>query len=469
MNLLKLMGVSSLLAPTFISSVFAAELGGNLQASASNIINQPSIDGYRLDGCKVFGGECNGQAAESYCLTQGFTGVAAYSISEDFGFDTKTIGSEQICDGSLYMCGAYEQISCASTWNYQYITSVNPDTGANITRIEPRYVYEGEHTALLTMAEHDAATMSKVSQGFDDIYEFYQTNAGYTPWTHINYFDKLSIAEVESRWTMCGEGGYGCGFIGATGIEIISDGLTGNGNGLISLVKDKNQWSMTLAYELGRNFMPPTIANKLKYNGQDIGNITTGFAIYMGHTSVEKTGKTIAPAQVAVRNDIEEILNVIEQDVNLTFENTFLGSQSITVNGRNLGGADMMASVLWHFENKYGAVVYQNFWKEMTALNAPINSINDAANGFVVAMSLAVGEDVSAEFSSKWGWPELSADYRALLPATGCNTPSWNAQKAYNGGDIVVDNNNFWRAKWWSQNEKPGSVTWGAWESISGC
>lgn len=469
MNTLQLIGIGSLLLPGFMTTSIAAELGGTPQSKASHIINQPTIDGYRLDGCNIFGGECNGQAAENYCQTLGFQSSTAYTMSQDSGFDTKTIGSEQICDGSLYMCGAYEQISCSNVWNYQYITSVHPDTDAPITRIEPRFAHEGEHIALLTMDNHDSTTMAKVSQGFDDIYEFYQSNSGYTPWTHINYFGKLSIAEVESRWTMCGPGGYGCGFIGATGIEIISDGLSSSNNGLISLVENDNLWSMTLAYELGRNFMPPSIANKMKFGDQEIGNITTGFAIYMGHTSVEKTGKVITPEQVSVRNDIELIVDIIEQDANLNFANTFLNPQvSINANGRNLGAADMMASVMWHFENKYGAAVYQNFWKEMSAIDAPINSINDAANGFAVAMSLAVGEDVSAEFSSKWGWPELSDSYRALLPTAGCNA-SWDAQTVYNNGDVVSNKNSYWRAQWWTQGDRPGASIWGPWEFVSGC
>ncbi|WP_047391192.1 carbohydrate-binding protein [Chitinibacter sp. ZOR0017] len=41
--------------------------------------------------------------------------------------------------------------------------------------------------------------------------------------------------------------------------------------------------------------------------------------------------------------------------------------------------------------------------------------------------------------------------------------PTWDAGKVYNTGDLVSLDGAIYKAKWWTQNEKPGQA-WGAWE-----
>ncbi|WP_313885392.1 carbohydrate-binding protein [Clostridium beijerinckii] len=46
----------------------------------------------------------------------------------------------------------------------------------------------------------------------------------------------------------------------------------------------------------------------------------------------------------------------------------------------------------------------------------------------------------------------------------GTSYPAWDSSKAYVNGDIVSYNNNNYKAKWWTQGDKPGASD--VWELI---
>jgi len=51
-----------------------------------------------------------------------------------------------------------------------------------------------------------------------------------------------------------------------------------------------------------------------------------------------------------------------------------------------------------------------------------------------------------------------------------CPAPLWSPVEIYKKGDEVSYNGILWRAKWWTQNEIPGTTgEWGVWEQISVC
>ncbi|GAA3706259.1 carbohydrate-binding protein [Streptomyces tremellae] len=53
---------------------------------------------------------------------------------------------------------------------------------------------------------------------------------------------------------------------------------------------------------------------------------------------------------------------------------------------------------------------------------------------------------------------------------SGCAAAAWNAATAYTAGNEVSYGGHAWKAKWWTQNEKPGSTgEWGAWEDEGAC
>ncbi|MCF3961079.1 carbohydrate-binding protein [Streptomyces fuscigenes] len=53
---------------------------------------------------------------------------------------------------------------------------------------------------------------------------------------------------------------------------------------------------------------------------------------------------------------------------------------------------------------------------------------------------------------------------------SGCTAAAWNATTAYVAGNEVSYSGHAWKAKWWTQNEKPGSTgEWGAWQDEGSC
>ncbi|MFJ8826710.1 carbohydrate-binding protein [Streptomyces sp. NPDC102467] len=53
-------------------------------------------------------------------------------------------------------------------------------------------------------------------------------------------------------------------------------------------------------------------------------------------------------------------------------------------------------------------------------------------------------------------------------PATGC-TVQWSATAVYTAGNEVSYNGHNFKAKWWTQNEKPGAAEWGPWQDEGAC
>ena len=44
--------------------------------------------------------------------------------------------------------------------------------------------------------------------------------------------------------------------------------------------------------------------------------------------------------------------------------------------------------------------------------------------------------------------------------------PAWDPDKVYTGGEKVSYDGSVWKAKWWTQGDKPGSSQWGPWELV---
>ncbi len=47
--------------------------------------------------------------------------------------------------------------------------------------------------------------------------------------------------------------------------------------------------------------------------------------------------------------------------------------------------------------------------------------------------------------------------------------PAWAATSTYTGGAKVSYAGNVYEAKWWTQNNVPGSEAWGPWKLIGAC
>ncbi|WP_280518810.1 chitinase C-terminal domain-containing protein [Planobispora rosea] len=55
-------------------------------------------------------------------------------------------------------------------------------------------------------------------------------------------------------------------------------------------------------------------------------------------------------------------------------------------------------------------------------------------------------------------------------PGGTCADPAWEAGKVYTGGNRVSHKGRTWEAKWWTQNNEPGTTgEWGVWKDLGPC
>ncbi len=93
-------------------SAQAGDVRMQTSSPVSDKFISPTINGYRLDWCRVWGGDCGKGAADAFCRKNGYTRAKSFEIDHDIGqgSPTYTIGSEQVCDESF--CDGFKYIEC---------------------------------------------------------------------------------------------------------------------------------------------------------------------------------------------------------------------------------------------------------------------------------------------------------------------------------------------------------------------
>jgi hypothetical protein len=82
---------------------------------AEDTFANPMYDGFRLDTCMVFAGDCQGgHSAMRWCRKEKhYTLAVDYEVDTNVGargIKTKTIGNDDVCDKDY--CSAYRSITC---------------------------------------------------------------------------------------------------------------------------------------------------------------------------------------------------------------------------------------------------------------------------------------------------------------------------------------------------------------------
>lgn len=94
--------------------VLAAACAWAAAAAAAEIYTGvPAAGGNRIDICFEWGMQCEGEAADAWCKSQGFTRALEWEIDHDIGAQhpTLVIGSGQVCAEAH--CDGYFSITCA--------------------------------------------------------------------------------------------------------------------------------------------------------------------------------------------------------------------------------------------------------------------------------------------------------------------------------------------------------------------
>ncbi|WP_433224286.1 chitinase C-terminal domain-containing protein [Microtetraspora malaysiensis] len=80
------------------------------------------------------------------------------------------------------------------------------------------------------------------------------------------------------------------------------------------------------------------------------------------------------------------------------------------------------------------------------------------------------GKTYGLAFENARGGTSPSASPSASPSGGACTAPAWAAGTVYTGGQQVSHEGHNWQAKWWTQNEEPGTTgDWGVWTDLGAC
>ena len=261
-----------------------------------------------------------------------------------------------------------------------------------------RFAWMGRRVAFLTIRDDlDAAVMAKLCGTFDKVYEFYHDATGREPAKAKLYEGRVTVAEVEKT---CGAG---CGYLGATGIELMPACF----RELYDGVAKHDEYDQALPYEFGRNFWfySPQLAYK---TGGYTDSVVTGYAVFMRFPALDAAGVKLGPFRdrsgKEFRREVEGLVDRYVADRSLTWENT-LKRGAAPANPMGLGSTDLFASFCFRLCRDNGGPKFAaRLWKE-AAKRPAAKSTQDAIDNFVLAASTAAGKDLGPFFAETWRWP----------------------------------------------------------------
>ena len=266
-----------------------------------------------------------------------------------------------------------------------------------------RFVWPGKFVAFQTISkEYDPVIMGRIVNAFDKAYQSYREITGYTPSPSRQYKNLLVITEMSADEVGCGAG---CGYLGATGIEL----QTGLFNRLYNGVKLYDQYDQAAFYELGRNFW-----NYASYRSVLKGEAvsqkwfdanTTGFAVYMRFLTMNineipggpwDNGKGVA--WDAFYSEMKNLAYRQRDEPGYTFTNTFEAgrppySGPLSVN-------DFWSSVLLYFAPIGEEKAFTKTFLANLSSRPPARSTASGVQNFVDAISLTLGKSIDSEFYS---------------------------------------------------------------------
>lgn len=266
--------------------------------------------------------------------------------------------------------------------------------------------HAGRNIALLTPdgPQYKSDTIAVLVDGLDRAYDYYASATEQVPYLYRQFHGKDSIAVVQ---TTCGAG---CGYLGATGVEIAQPYF----DILYRGVAERNEWDQVLFYELGRNFW--FYGDQIEYQKNDppgtvTGSVTTGFAVLNRFLSMEAAGLSGAPFNgqpfSVFRSRVEELVDLVVADPALNWSNT-LRIGVAPNNPMNLGATDLFASHILRLRRVHGEEFMSRLWRSIAVLQkAP--TTQQALDNFVVAASRAANQNLVDVFKVLWRWPVSDA------------------------------------------------------------
>lgn len=253
--------------------------------------------------------------------------------------------------------------------------------------------------------------MNKLVGGLDAAFTYYANTTGQLPTAAHNLNGRDEIAEVTNT---CGAG---CGFLGATGIEIQTQYF----EDLYNQAARSNLFIQVPFYELGRNFW--FWSPQLQFHAPDQDPVVTGFAVWMRFRSMAAAGVLGAPFNGVpfdvFTSQVEGLTGIYEADPSLTFAGTLAQAKSPGL----YGGTDFWASIMMQLAARHGDQGFvQRFWQAATTLPAATTT-TEAVTNWVHAASTAACVDLSPVFYDRWGFPRPDGTVTPRPPAVSVPEP----------------------------------------------
>lgn len=271
--------------------------------------------------------------------------------------------------------------------------------------------WRGEKVVFLTKESgFDPGVMGGLLAKLDEGWDHYAALTGRSPAASRQVGGLPPIAAVPAARLTCG---YGCGFVGATGIELSAF----YSNDYKQIAADPNAIPDYYFYEMGRNYYT---------FGRKHSSFITGFAVFMRYVCLDKLGlKSAQP----LRSTIESAEAVYARS-GLEFLPTFTNHAGLRekvnrlkdADGRTIGPSDqpvMYASAMLRLRRDYGGDTWvARFFRQLAT--CPDVRVTDEATAlrqclnWLAAASCAAGEDLSPVFYEEWRMPLTTAQRRVM-------------------------------------------------------
>ena len=267
------------------------------------------------------------------------------------------------------------------------------------------YPWVGKHVAILTISDGlDPKAMEGFVSRLDDGWSIYQDFTGKSPRLFKHLAGKATICALPQNDLSCG---YGCGYLGSTGIEMThfyKDHLP-------RFQKNNKAIPHVYYYEMGRNFYT---------YGHKHSVFTTGFAVFMRYLCIDSLKGV--DHDVRTREVINRAIEVYTES-DLKFLNTFTNSMGghekgnrlkITPSDQNVMYASAMLKLWKEHGDDWLKSFYQHLEKSPAIPGQSKRGARSQCLTWYLACSLAAKKDLAATFVGQWRLPLTEQEKAAL-------------------------------------------------------
>ena len=266
---------------------------------------------------------------------------------------------------------------------------------------------------LTTKGQYNSAQVTAFVKRLDDGWATYAKLIGQQPRRFKTIHDKPVICAIPKSNLSCG---YGCGFVGATGIEASAFYSID----LPRFQENPDSFQHYYFYEMGRNYF---------VFGDRHSLFTTGFAVFMRYVCMDRL--KCKDLDAGTRRTIERCEQIYaDSDIGFfdAFTNLGAGEKSNRLkdaNGRRISPSDqpvMYATAMLKLRRDYGGDQFvKTFYHSLRQCSPEraknIKSAQTQAMNWLVCASVAAGKDLTPVFADRWRMP-LSKEQRQIMGRT---------------------------------------------------